>query len=164
MMATSRDRYQFENQSSIPPAVSNVVVTLLKNWDIITDTTHAYLAAFAPDATLELSPHKATGHEQIRGMREATTHPVNGPITHVQHTFGRLYVLAGDGLEKPTSINCTGSVEYTVGGKVYPEGFSTTFDLVKDGQGGYKIKYARIFIDNAALTDAMMALAPASAA
>ena len=155
----SKDRYQFENNSSIPTPISNVVVTLLKNWDIVTNTDHAYLNAFAPDATLELSPHKATGHEQIRGMREAIIHPENGPITNVQHTFGKLYVLAGDSQEAPTSINCTGNVEYTVGGEVVPEGFSTTFDLVEDGQGGYKIKFARIYIDNAALTTAMMALA-----
>ena len=160
----SKDRYHFENQSSIPPALSNIVVTLLKNWDVVTDKTHAYLAAFTPDATLELSPHKATGHEQIRSMREATIHPENGPITNVQHTFGRLYYLAGDELGSTSSINCTGTVEYTMGGKVYPEGFSTTFDLIEDGQGGYKIKCGRIYIDNTALTNAMMALASSTTA
>jgi hypothetical protein len=157
-MATTKPRYTFTNATSLPPSAPLIIRHLLENWDNVSDTTHAYLSAFSKDATLDLPPYKVTGHEQIRALREASFHPVKGPITDTNHTFDRIFVLPGEDLGQLSCVQVTGVVEYTVAGKVYPQAFSTTFELVGDGSGGYLIKSARIHSESTALNKALAEL------
>ena len=62
-MSNPCDRYTFENQSSIPKGVYQVIFALLGNWDKTSNATHAYLSAFSDDATLDLPPTESTGHD-----------------------------------------------------------------------------------------------------
>lgn len=159
-MSTKRDRYTFENNVSIPPAIAKVVADLLRQWDNCHDTDHNYLKCFAEDATLNLAPNSATGHHAIRDMRNYAIHPERGLITACQHTLHRLYILAGDQPGQGVNVAFTSRVEYTIGGKPYPEEFSTTFDLVGNEKKGYVVKYARIYLDNVNIGKAMSELVP----
>jgi hypothetical protein len=163
-MSPTRDRYTFDNEAEIPPGVSEVISLLLRNWDRTDDETHAYLHAFSADATLELPPNKVTGHDAIRAMRNSIIHPVNGPVTHVAHTFYRVYIMAGnEGKAEKMNISFTGSVDYTVrGGKVATQLFSTTFDLIAVGKDEYKVQFATIYTDNAPLMAGMAEMGPAA--
>ena len=161
-MSTPKDRYHFSNEADIPPGVADVIRTLLKNWDRTDDATHAYLAAFTPDATLDLPPNKMLGHDNIRATRQSLIHHINGPVIGVAHTFHRLYVYAGhDGSKDGINVSMTGTVAYTVrGGKVAVQEFSTSFDLVAIRAGEYKIPAAKIYSDNAPLMAAMAEMPP----
>ncbi len=170
-MSDPRDRYTFSNQSSIPKPVYEVICSLLCNWDKTSDATHAYLSAFSDDATLDLPPNKSTGHDAIRTLRNSLIHPVKGPAVGVAHTFHRAYVQYGhvnDGSEKvggngELNVCMNGSVDYTVrGGNVATQDFATLFDLVpvQGGEGEYKIRYAKIYTDNAPLMAAIMEIGP----
>ena len=165
-MSSTRDRYTFSNQSSIPKGVYDVICLLLCNWDKTADSEHTYLNAFSDDATLELPPNKSTGHDAIRALRNSLIHPVDGPVIGVAHTFEKCYVQygleagsrekAGKGGELNVSMN--GGVDYTIkGGKVATQEFATLFDLVpvKGRDGEYKIRYAKIYTDNAPLMAAV---------
>jgi hypothetical protein len=162
MSAPARGVYTFENEDSLPPGVARLLRVLLQNWDKTDDETHAYLDAFTPNGTLDLPPNCVTGHDAIRGMRNSIIHPTNGPVTKVDHWFGRLYILpefqTADSSKGPKKMDTcmTGAVEYTVrGGKVVRQEFSTRFDLVAVGDDEWKVQYAKIYQDNTPLMAAI---------
>jgi hypothetical protein len=163
MSAPARGVYTFENEDSIPPGVAKLLRVLLQNWDKTDDETHAYLDAFTPDGTLDLPPNCVTGHDAIRAMRNSIIHPINGPVTKVDHWFGRLYILPDSETadhskrgKRKIDTCMTGAVEYTVrGGKVVRQEFSTRFNLVAVGEDEWKLQYAKIYQDNTPLMAAI---------
>lgn len=157
-MPAPDDRYTFSNESSVPPGIVTTIRGMIVNWDKI--PSYDWAAWCTDDFVITLGGQRAQGLESAKAMRGATCDAVKGPLTHVQHTLRDVYLKAGgSSADGRSEVVFTGTVRYTVsGGKVVQEDFATTFDLLGTGKDQYKIKTARIYIDTAALGQAMAEL------
>ena len=152
---SQRDRYEFENNNSVPPPLLKVIVELIRQWDDVNDTDHLYLSKFDSNITVKLGKITLRGYEDIRGYRAATINPIIGPILKVAHQFENVFLLAGQGhSEKKQDLIFTGIVAYTLkSGNVITEGFSSrAVTGLNDQMGEYKIEYYEIFMNQEALS------------
>lgn len=155
-MAT-RDPYTFDNESSIPPGIGDAIRGVIKGWDIVPGD--AWRDHCTQDVDVILAGQHAHGLDATKTMRDSTFDATNGPITKVSHDLKNVYLKAAFPVEDTTKdVFFTGTVKYTIGGKEVSEDFATFYELQSAGPGQYKVKTMRIYIDTAALGQAMLEL------
>ena len=101
-----RDNYEFANQSSIPEALGPAISGFFRSWDD-PHSANDYLNMFAPHGELIFGPAPAKGRAAIQALREGMVHPERGPVVDLEHTLGKVFVLAGAAVRKSTSFLST---------------------------------------------------------
>lgn len=162
-MATS-DRYTFDNESSIPPGIASAIRGVIAGWDVLPGDD--WRDHCTDDVEVTLAGQYAHGLDATKAMRDGTFDATKGPLTRVQHSLKDVYLKAAPPSEGTrTDVFFTGKVTYTVlGGKELSEDFATFYELKSVGQDQYKVKTMRIYIDTAALGEALKALQQAASA
>lgn len=95
----NRDSYVFANHDAIPDAVKNVVIGVLRSWDMSL-TDHEYVKCFKPDGVLHLGPEPIRGRKALYEAHDRIIHPQRGPVVNTNHFVDRLFVLPGSSSEK----------------------------------------------------------------
>ncbi|ETN45395.1 uncharacterized protein HMPREF1541_09226 [Cyphellophora europaea CBS 101466] len=150
------ERYTFANAAAAPAGIADTIRTMIEGWDAMGES---WREVCHPDIDFTLGNIHTVGVDAAAASRASTFHPTNGPLTNVSHVLKELYPKAGHPDGATQDVVFTGTVTYTVlGGKDMVEDFATFYRLLKQSEGTYKIKTARIYINTVALTQAMAEL------
>lgn len=167
-MATQpqRSNYEFSNQSSIPSGLGPRISAFFQSWDD-PHTANDYLNMFAPHATLVFGPTPAKGRDAISALRSGMIHPDNGPVVDLEHTLGKVFVLAGAGSggekgveggpgKEELELLVNGSIWYRLeNGKKIDADFASYMHFVKQGGGEWQVEFYQVYLDSLELVTGM---------
>lgn len=164
-MAQPRSNYEFSNQSSIPAGLGPRISDFFRSWDD-PHTAGEYLNMFAPHATLVFGPTPAKGRDAISALRAGMIHPDNGPVVDLEHTLGKVFVLAGDGAGAGAGEKTgkDGELELLVNGSIWyrlkngvkiDADFASYMHFVKQGGGEWQVEFYEVYLDSLELVTAM---------
>jgi hypothetical protein len=150
-----RDNYEFANQSSIPEALGPAISGFFRSWDD-PHSANDYLNMFAPHGELIFGPAPAKGRAAIQALREGMVHPERGPVVDLEHTLGKVFVLAGAADKKEHELLVNGSIWYRLkNGKKIDADFASYMNFVKQPDGQWQVELYEVYLDSLELVTAI---------
>ena len=151
----NRDPYEFADHESIPRPAVDLVLKVLKSWDMV-DTDFDYVNAFTSNGILHVAPEPSQGHEALKQLHHAMINRNSGPVVDLQHYLDRFF----------WKENKSGKPEFVFTGKltnVLKNGQRITTDFAsfailtkaEDGTNTFQAEYWRVFSDTSKLMDAI---------
>jgi hypothetical protein len=130
-----RDLYTFSNHGAVPKQVTDVIIGVLKSWDL-PDTDYRYVSFFKPQATLHVLAEPTKGHEAIKKLQDDMIIAKSGPVINLQHYVDEVFVLAG-GSKDNKEIVFTGKLNNILkNGMEIVTDYASRLTLSADGAGG----------------------------
>lgn len=152
---SNRDNYEFSNQSSIPESLGPVISNFFRSWDD-PHSKNDYLNVFAPHGELVFGPAPAKGRAAIKALREGMIHPEKGPVVDLEHTLGKVFVLAGGSAEGQHELLVNGSIWYKLkNGKRVDADFASYMTFVKQQDGQWLVEFYQVYLDSLELVTAI---------
>lgn len=144
----SKDKYTFENESSVPPNIAKQLRLLYSSWDD-KNTDHSYLNFFSPDAILSFSPNtEARGRDGIRSFRDGMINPEKGPVVELEHTVKTCWLPAGGFTDGKQEVVITGSIWYKLkNGRKVGGPFSSLAVFADNEQGVPESTFYQVYLD-----------------
>jgi len=156
-----RDNYAFANQSSIPAGLGPAISNFFRSWDD-PHSANTYLEMFAPHGKLVFGPSPAKGRAAIQALRDGMIHAENGPVVDLEHTLGKVFVLAGEGegsggKEKAShELLVNGTIWYLLkNGKKVDADFASYMNFVKQEGGEWQVELYIVYLDSLELVTAI---------
>lgn len=155
-----RDNYTFENQASIPAGLGPAISDMFRSWDD-PHSANEYLEIFAPHGQLVFGPAPAKGRAAIQALRDGMIHPENGPVVDLEHTLGKVFVLAGEGegsgeAKSNHELLVNGSIWYLLkNGKKIDADFASYMNFVKQESGDWQVELYIVYLDSLELVTAI---------
>jgi hypothetical protein len=153
---TSRDKYTFENESSVPPAISKQLRVLYSSWDDM-NSDHSYSTFFSENAHLSFSPtSEAKGRDGIRAFRDGMINAEKGPVVELEHTVKTCWLPAGGFIDGKQEVIITGSIWYKLkNGRKVGGPFSSLAVFEDNDQGVPECSFHQVYFDTLDFTNAV---------
>ncbi|KAK5560800.1 hypothetical protein LTR46_001108 [Exophiala xenobiotica] len=154
---TSKDKYTFENESFVPPQITEQLRLLYSSWDAI-DTDHSYVNFFAPNAHLSFSPGQdAHGRDGIREFRGKMIHPENGPVVELEHTLKTCWSPMGGFVDGKQEVIITGDIWYKLkNGRKVGGPFSSLAVFANNNKGVPESTFYQVYLDTLEFNNAVL--------
>ena len=144
-----RDPYIFANHDSIPEPIMDVILGILKSWDMPT-TDYKYISWFHPGGILHVAPEPTQGEEALKQLHDSFIDPQKGPLVDLQHFLDKVYLLPASEDGKTEAV-FTGKLDnHLRNGETVTTDFATRL-IMSEKDGVLKTDHLRVYSDTSAL-------------